>query len=144
MLQENYITIQCVFLPKLRSSRRRFKVIPRRLLTCWQNKSSLEKMLWSPCWGRWLCSSSWTTLKLLKFRLQTRIICQHEYNFFSHLRFPCGEGGKIKTNNLLLIIYAFAIQIRIYFSKIRQVLRGSNYPEKQKGKNHFFQECWYH
>ena len=43
-----------------------------------------------------------TTLQL-KFRLQSRIISQHEYNSFSLLRFSLGEGAKKNTNKELFI-----------------------------------------
>ena len=40
--------------------------------------------------------------RLSKFRLHFRIICQHEYNSFGHLRFPRVEGAKKNMNNKML------------------------------------------
>ena len=71
-------------------------------------------------------------LKLLKFRLQSRIVGQHEYNSFSLLRFPRGEGVKKKVNNELLVNrHICNLNMEEFsFNKYSTVLRGTSYPEK--------------
>ena len=126
MLQRKLYNNIIFFLPKVRSGRRRY----RHSSTCWQNKSSLQKMLWSACWGRWLCSSSRTTLKLLNFRLQSGMICQHEYNSFSFPRFPRDEGARKKMNYVLLINLCICNSNNSLLKKNSTVQRGSKVKAK--------------